>query len=82
LPATCLELGCGLALPSIVLQGRGASVLATDYNEDALQFAMCNSLRNGAGELRTQCLDWRRWPAELERFELIFAADVLYEQRK
>ena len=42
-----LELGCGLALPSIVAARRGAEVVATDWSPDALTFASRNAARNG-----------------------------------
>jgi predicted nicotinamide N-methyase len=76
-----LELGCGLALPSLALLGRGATVLATDYYDDALRFAQANARRNGLPDLATALLDWRSPPADLGRFTTVLAADVLYEER-
>jgi predicted nicotinamide N-methyase len=76
-----LELGCGLALPSLVLLGRGAAVVATDYYDDALLFARANARRNGLPDLSTSVLDWRTPPADSGRFETVVAADVLYEER-
>ncbi len=76
-----LELGCGLALPSLVLLGRGADVVATDYYDEALFFARANARRNGLPPLPTVLLDWRSPPADLGRFETVVAADVLYEER-
>ena len=81
LPTQVLELGCGVALPSIILRWRGIDVLASDYNEDALLFAQCNAQRNCVGDLQTQLLDWRNVPATFGSFDLVLAADVLYEQR-
>jgi predicted nicotinamide N-methyase len=74
-----LELGCGLALPSIAAALGGADVLATDWSPDALRYARANAERNGAS-LRTCLLRWARAGA-LPRFELVLAADVLYEER-
>jgi len=76
-----LELGCGVALPSLALRSRGADVLATDYYPDALAFARANAERNGLPELRTALLDWRAVPPEMGRFGAVLAADVLYELR-
>lgn len=76
-----LELGSGVALPSLVLRSRGADVLATDWYADALLFARANAERNGLPALRTAELDWREVPGELGRFETVLAADVLYEMR-
>jgi len=77
-----LELGCGLGVPSIAAALAGAEVLATDWSSDALDFARRNALRNGA-RLETLLASWAR-PADLRArapFELVLAADVLYERR-
>lgn len=79
-PPRAIELGCGVALPSLALRSRGTDVLATDYYADALRFAEANAARNGLGPLRTAELDWR-WPPEGARWPLVLAADVLYERR-
>jgi predicted nicotinamide N-methyase len=76
-----LELGCGVALPSLVLLALGADVLATDYYDDALRFAEANAARNALPPLRTALLDWRRIPPDLGRFDLVVVADVMYERR-
>ena len=75
-----LELGCGVALPSLALARRGADVLATDWYVDALRFARANAARNGLPPLRTEVLDWRHPPAG-RAYDLVMAADVLYEPR-
>jgi predicted nicotinamide N-methyase len=77
-----LELGCGLALPSIVAARRGAHVLATDWSPDAIAFAARNARRNGV-ELETSLVSWVA-PGELRAcspWSLVLAADVLYERR-
>jgi predicted nicotinamide N-methyase len=76
-----LELGCGLALPSLALHSRGIEVLATDYYDDALAFARVNAQRNGLPDLPTALLDWRSPPPGLGPFPTVIAADVLYEAR-
>ncbi|HEX6746716.1 MAG TPA: methyltransferase domain-containing protein [Longimicrobium sp.] len=80
LDARVIELGCGVALPSLALRSLGADPLATDYYADALRFARANAVRNGLAPLRTAMLDWRH-PPPGERWSLVVAADVLYEQR-
>ncbi|HEX5724674.1 MAG TPA: methyltransferase domain-containing protein [Longimicrobiaceae bacterium] len=79
-PGRALELGCGVALPSLALRWLGAEVLATDYYADALRFARANAGRNGLAPLATALLDWRS-PPPGEPFALVLAADVLYEPR-
>ena len=73
-----VELGCGLGLPSLVAAARGAAVTATDWSHDAIALLRENASRNEL-ELRAEVRDWRE-PWE-ERFDLVFAADVLYERR-
>lgn len=77
-----LELGCGLALPSLAASLAGARAVATDWSEDALRLARLNAARNGA-RLETRHLRWDAPAAarQLGRFELVLAADVLYEER-
>jgi 2-polyprenyl-3-methyl-5-hydroxy-6-metoxy-1,4-benzoquinol methylase len=57
----------------------GFDVLATDYYEDALQFARANAWRNLRREPAVRMVDWRALPADLGTFDRIVAADVLYE---
>ncbi len=73
-----VELGCGLGVPSLVAAARGARVTATDWAEDAIELLRTNAERNRLG-LVAEVRDWRLpWP---DRFDLVLAADVLYEQR-
>lgn len=75
-----LELGCGLALPAIVACRRGFRAVASDYEPDALEGVRYNALRNDASALATLLLDWRRLPDDLPLFDVVVAADVLYEK--
>ncbi len=75
-----LELGCGLALPSLVAARAGASVLATDGSTDAVAFAAHGMALN---EVRADVAqgDWEQHADVLEAagpFDLVLAADVLY----
>jgi predicted nicotinamide N-methyase len=90
-----VELGCGLAVPSIAAARAGASVLATDACPEALELAARNAAANGV-RIETAAVDWGghgEAPAgaphdvlsadELLRrgpFDLALAADVLYER--
>ncbi len=76
--ARVCELGCGLGLLSLVAAARGAEVTATDWAPDAIELLRENAARNGL-DVRAELRDWREpWAA---RFDLVLAADVLYEQR-
>ena len=80
-PGRIVELGCGVALPSLALRWRGVPVLATDYYEEALEFARRNAEENGIPAPDTLLVDWRTPPRGLGLFDLVLAADVLYEKR-
>jgi predicted nicotinamide N-methyase len=76
-----VELGCGLAVPSIAATREGAAVLATDACADALTLAARNARLNDV-RIETATVDWAE-PDELLRrapFDLVLAADVLYER--
>ena len=75
----CSSSGCGLGLPSLAAARGGAQVLATDWADDALALLRVNAARNAVA-LEVQSVDWRE-PAELGTFDLVLAADVLYERR-
>jgi predicted nicotinamide N-methyase len=80
--ARVLEIGCGLGLPSLAAALAGGRVLATDWAPDALELLRDNARRNDA-VLETAVVDWTAPQALLERapFDIVLAADVLYEQR-
>jgi predicted nicotinamide N-methyase len=76
-----VELGCGLAVPSLAAARAGAAALATDACPEALALAARNARENDV-RLETAAIDWAE-PGELVRrapFDLVLAADVLYER--
>ena len=76
-----VELGCGLAVPSIAAARAGAAVLATDAWPEALALVTHNAHANGV-RVETATVDWAE-PKKLVRrapFDLVLAADVLYER--
>jgi len=75
-----LELGCGLGLPSLVASLAGGDVVATDWAPEALELLTRNAERNGT-TLTASLADWRDPAALPGGFELVLAADVLYEAR-
>ena len=75
------EIGCGLAVPSIVAARAGAAVLATDSCAEALTLVERNAAESHV-RLETAVVHWEQ-PAELVEhapFDLVLAADVLYER--
>jgi len=75
-----LELGCGVGLVMTAAARAGYEPLATDYYEDALEFARYNVWRNTGVHAGTRHVDWRHFPADLGEFDLVLASDVLYEK--
>lgn len=87
-----LELGCGLALASLVGHRRGADVTASDRHPLAASFLRENVLLNALLPMKYGHADWEQpEPAPVAagtgeadsvrgRFHLIIASDVLYER--
>jgi len=75
-----LELGCGLGLDTIAAMAAGFEVTATDYYEQAIHMTRANAARVLGREPAVRMVNWRAWPDDLGRFEVVTAADVLYEK--
>jgi predicted nicotinamide N-methyase len=77
-----VELGAGLGLPSLVAALRGGDVLATDWAPDAVALLRANADRNHV-RLRVEQVRWDDPAPILDAapFDLVLAADVLYEAR-
>lgn len=75
-----LEVGCGLALASLVLQRRLGDVTASDRHPLAEEFLQQNAHMNALPTLKYQCGRWDRDNPGLGIFDLIIASDVLYER--
>jgi predicted nicotinamide N-methyase len=79
-----VELGCGLALPSIAAARAGADALATDVDPEAIELLAGNAKLNGV-HVDAAVVDWTSASASDELaargpFDLVLAADVLYER--
>jgi predicted nicotinamide N-methyase len=75
-----LELGCGLALPSVAAAKAGADVLATDGHTDAVAFA-AHTLALNEAPAHVAHADWAEHGDALVArgpFDLVLAADVMY----
>ena len=75
-----LELGCGLGLSSLVLQRRGADVVASDHHPLAEEFLAHNAALNDLPAISYHDLPWAVPDAGLGRFDLIIGSDILYER--
>ena len=76
-----LELGCGLGVVAIGAVLGGAEVTATDYYDDALEFAAVNVAEATGRTIATRMVNWVEMPRDLGRFDVVLASDVLYEHR-
>jgi len=72
-----LELGCGMALPSLVAARRGAAVVATDREHQPLQMAARSAELNRL-KIALVRMDWRG-VAFRRAFDLVLGADVAYD---
>jgi predicted nicotinamide N-methyase len=77
-----LELGCGLGLVGVTAAMAGATVLAVDQSPEAVAFTTANAARNQVTLRTAVCAFDRPEPLLAEApWDLVLAADVLYEQR-
>lgn len=75
-----LELGCGIGLASLVLQQRGADVVASDIHPLTEPFLAYNAALNALPAVHYRQLCWDMPLPTLGRFDVIIASDVLYER--
>jgi len=75
-----LELGCGIGLVGIAATIAGANVTFSDYEQDAINFTKNNYFLNFRKQAKSILLDWRN-PNHNKQYEIIIAADILYEKR-
>lgn len=75
-----LEVGCGLALASLVMRRRGADITASDRHPLAAAFLAENLRLNGLEPVRLRTGGWADADPSLGGFDLIIGSDVLYER--
>ena len=75
-----LEIGCGLALASIVAHRRLADITASDCHPLTGNFLQHNLKLNALPPLKYQTGNWSRANPQLGKFDLIIGSDVLYER--
>jgi predicted nicotinamide N-methyase len=74
-----LEVGCGTALSSLLLNKRDVDITATDYHPDAETFLNRNSELNGDPIIPFERTGWADNNDSLGLFDLIIGSDLLYE---
>ena len=82
-----LEIGCGLALSSLVGHRRGANMTASDCHPETASFLLENLRLNGLAPMHYRHGQWGLQPviqnsdiALTGKFDLIVGSDILYER--
>jgi predicted nicotinamide N-methyase len=75
-----LEVGCGMALSSLMLNARNANITATDYHPEAEVFLNENVRLNDGKVIPFTRTDWADDDIGLGNFDLIIGSDILYER--
>ncbi len=74
-----LEVGCGMALSSLLLNKQLKNITATDYHPESEAFLKRNTLLNADREIDYEQVGWADAKDELGLFDLIIGSDLLYE---
>lgn len=75
-----LEVGCGIALASMVLNQRLANITATDYHPEAEKFLDYNTALNKSPNIPFFRTGWADIENNLGVFDIIIGSDLLYER--
>ena len=76
-----LEIGCGMALSSLLLNKRNADITATDYHPEVEFFLQRNIRLNNGKAIHFERVDWSDKSDSLDRFDLVIGSDLLYEDQ-
>ena len=74
-----LEVGCGIALPSLLLNSKSADITATDCHPEAAVFLARNTAINNGAAITFERTGWADNNDQLGFFDLIIGSDLLYE---
>lgn len=74
-----LEIGCGTALSSLLLNRKQADITATDHHPETERFLNRNTKLNGDHPIPFERTGWADNNDSLGRFDLIIGSDLLYE---
>lgn len=74
-----LEVGCGIALASLILNRRAADITATDRHPETRGFLAHNVVLNDGDAIPFVRTGWGDLCDDLGQFDLIIGADLLYE---
>jgi len=74
-----LEVGCGIALSSLLLNKQSADITATDHHPEVEAFLIRNTRLNEDTPIAFERVDWADNSDSLGCFDLIIGSDLLYE---
>ena len=74
-----LEIGCGMALSSLMLNQRNADITATDYHPEVESFLLSNVILNEGKKIPFIRTGWDDEDSGLGKFDVIIGSDLLYE---
>jgi len=75
-----LEVGCGIALSSLMLNSRSADITATDYHPEVESFLQENVTLNKGKAIPFVRTGWLDEISNLGEFDLIIGSDLLYQR--
>lgn len=75
-----LEIGCGTAISSLLLNKQNIDITATDYHPEVEAFLNRNSKLNGDANIPFERTGWADSNDSLGCFDLIIGSDLLYEE--
>lgn len=76
-----LEVGCGMALSSLLLNKQCADITATDHHPEVEKFLERNTKLNQDNNIPYERVDWADDSDRLGLFDLIIGSDLLYEDQ-
>ncbi len=77
-----LEVGCGIALSSLLLNIKNSDITATDYHPEVENFLKRNIILNHGKSIPFERTDWSNINDKLGLFDLIIGSDLLYEDQQ
>jgi predicted nicotinamide N-methyase len=76
-----LEVGCGIALSSLLLNTQNEDITATDHHPETGLFLNRNALLNNSEIINYERTGWLEKTDKLGNFDLIIGSDLLYEDQ-
>jgi len=76
-----LELGSGVGLTGLFLTNLAKQTMLTDINDDILENMVVNVVANDLNRVKVRKLDWRKPVLFEESWDLVLAADCIYDPR-